>query len=432
MTEQSPKTHHIVIVGAGFGGIYALRRLQKIARPEDRIEITLIDKNDAFVFIPMIHEVATGLLRPDSITMPLRLFSSDHVRDIIQGTVTNVDHDKKTVTVTRHEGTYDPSAPSEEIAYDSLILATGSMTNFFGVPGAAEHAYPLRTLDDARRIKNRIIDVFDTADEYVDPAERERLTRFVIVGGGATGVEMAAEFGECLCEELPGLFPRLAGHGEVVLIDRGERLLAEGDPWFSRKAEEAIMEKPCTKVLHETVVEEVTPEGVKTNHGFIRSATVIWCAGVGPSLPATLANTALPYDERSKRMVVTPELSLEAYPDVFVVGDAASVIDKETGKPYGMRAQFAVRQGAHAAENIVARLRGEKPKPFALREQGFIVSLGKSKGIAKLGSMRFSGRVAWVIYHVAYIRSLIGMRAKLRTLLDWTVNLFGARDFSRV
>jgi NADH dehydrogenase len=426
MTEQGPKTHHVVIVGAGFGGIYALRTLQKLARSEQEIEITLIDKNDTFVFIPMIHEVATGLLRPDSITMPLRLFSSNHVRNIIQGTVSNVDNDKKIVTAVRCEGT------TEEISYDSLIIATGSMTNFFGVPGAAEHSFPLRTLDDARRIKNQIIATFDAADEYVDPAERERLTRFVIVGGGATGVEMAAEFGECLCEELPGLFPRLKGHGEVVIVDRGERLLAEGDPWFSQKAEEALLQKPCTKIMHETVVEEVTPDGVKTNNGIIRSATVIWCAGVGPSLPSVLANTAPMYEERSKRLVVTPELNTAAYPDVFVVGDAAAVTDKETGKPYGMRAQFAVRQGTHAAENIIAGLRGQELQPFSFREQGFLVSLGKSKGIAKIGSMKFSGRTAWVIYHVAYIRSLVGMRAKLRTLLDWTINLFGSRDFSRV
>lgn len=426
MTEQSPKTHHVVIVGAGFAGIYALRRLQKLAQPDDHIEITLIDKNDTFVFIPMIHEVATGLLRPDSITMPLRLFDSEDVRNIIQGTVSNVDFDKKTVTVARHEGMTD------EIGYDSLVIATGSMTNFFGVPGAEQHAFPLKTLDDARRIKNQIINVFDAADEYVEPAERERLTRFVIVGGGATGVEMAAEFGECLCAELPGLFPRLKGHGEVVLIDRGERLLAEGDPWFSQKAEEAIMEKPCTKVLHETVVEEVTPEGVKTNHGFIRSATVIWCAGVAASSPAVSANTMPRYDERMKRMVVTPELSLENYPDVFVVGDTASATNPETQKPYGMRAQFATQQGMCAAENIFAHVRGTQPRPFIFEERGFIISLGKSKGIAQLGSMRFSGRTAWVIYHVAYIRSLVGMRAKLRTLLDWTINLFGSRDFSRV
>lgn len=432
MTEQSSKTHHVVIVGAGFGGIYALRTLQKLARAEDRIEITLIDKNDSFVFIPMIHEVATGLLRPDSITMPLRLFSSSHVRNIIQGTVSNVDNDRKILTVFRHDKSADLSAQPSEISYDSLIIATGSKTNFFGVPGAAEHSFPLRTLDDARRIKNRISTMFDAADECDDPIERARLTRFVVVGGGATGVEMAAEFGECLSAELPRSFPRLKSHGEVILIDRGERLLAEGDPWFSQKAEEALTEKPCTKVLHETVVEEVTADGVKTNRGEIRSGTVIWCAGVGPMVPSVVSNTSPMYDERSGRLIVTPELTLATYPDVFVVGDVAAVTDKETGRLYGMRAQFAVRQGAHAAENIIARLRGHGLRPFSFHEQGFLVSLGKSKSIAKIGTMRFSGRVAWVIYHIAYIRSLVGMRAKLRTLLDWTINLFGSRDFSKV
>lgn len=419
-------THHVVIVGAGFGGMYALQTFQKLLQQNDDIEITLIDKNDSFVFVPMLHEVATGLLRPDSILMPIRLFSQEHVRNVIQGSVTGVDFDKRLVSVERSEGW------SDTIGYDSLILATGSATHFFDVPGAAEHAFPLRSLDDAKRIKNRIIEMFDKADEAETEAIHDSLLRFVVVGGGATGVEVAAELAECMCEELPALFPRLKDRGQVVLVNRADRLLAEADPWFSRKAEEALTRRPCMRVMHETSVEKVTPDGVETTAGPVSSQTVIWCAGVHANTVTMHTTEPLPREDWSHRIGVLPTLALEVHPEVYVVGDSALVIDPTTTKPYAMRAQFAVRQGEHAAHNILARLRGKQEQPFVWKEQGFIISLGKGKGIAKIGPFRFSGWTAWVIYHASYLRSLVGIRAKLRTLLEWSFALFGKRDFSKV
>lgn len=424
VSKESP--HHIVIVGAGFGGIYALQTLQKTLRESDNIEITIIDKNDAFVFIPMIHEVATGMLRPDSVVMPLRLFSQYRVRNIVQGTVTAVDCDKRLVSVDRSEGW------SDTIRYDSLILATGSTTHFYDVPGALEYALPLRTLDDAKRIKNRIIEAFDIADECEAETERDALMRFVIVGGGATGVEMAAELAECMCTELPKLFPRLKDRGEVVVVNRGKRLLVEADPWFSEKAEKALMRHPCMRIMHETEATEITDDRVETSVGPVASKTVIWCAGVHADVVPLRTSSQISFEDWSHRIQVMPTLAIEAHPDVYVIGDSACVTDPATNKPYGMRAQFAVRQGEHVARNIVAKLRGKPQTPFLWKEQGFIVSLGQGKGIAKIGPLRFSGWIAWLIYHIAYLRSLVGFRAKLRTLLEWTFNIFGKRDFSRV
>lgn len=419
-------THHIAIVGAGFGGIYALQTLQKLARETDDIEITLINKDDSFVFVPMLHEVATGLLRPDSILMPLRLFPQERVRNIIQGVVTNVDFDKKTISVERSEGW------SDTLTYDSLILATGSATHFFDVPGAAEYAFPLRTLDDAKRIKNRIVEMYDKADETQTAEEHDSLLRFVIVGAGATGVEMAAELAESMCHDLPKLFPRLKDRGQVVLINRNDRVLGEADEWFSRKAEAALARHPCVRIMHETSVEKVTEIGVETTSGPVIAQTVIWCAGVHANTVTMHTTSPLEREDWSHRIAVAPTLSIEQHPEVYVVGDSAKAIDPITSKPYGMRAQFAVRQGEHAAQNILAKLRGEDETPFAWKEQGFIISLGQGSGIAKIGPMRFSGWLAWVIYHAAYIRSLVGMRAKLRTLLEWILNAFSKRDFSKI
>lgn len=426
MTEHTDAPHHVVIVGAGFGGIYALQALQKLARDTDNIEITIINKDDSFVFVPMLHEVATGLLRPDSIVMPLRLFPQERVRNIVQGIVTGVDFDKKIVSVDRSEGW------SDTMRYDSLILATGSATHFFDVPGAAEHAFPLRTLEDAKRIKNRIVEMYDRADETAAGEEHDSLLRFVIVGGGATGVETAAELAESMCNDLPKLFPRLKDRGQVVLVNRNERLLGEADAWFSRKTEEALTKRPCVRIMHETTVEKVTEIGVETTSGPVLAQTVIWCAGVHANTVTMHTTTPLEREDWSHRIGVLPTLALEAHPEVYVVGDSAKVLDPATSKPYGMRAQFAVRQGEHAARNIIAKLRGEDETPFVWKEQGFIISLGQGSGIAKIGPMRFSGWLAWVIYHAAYIRSLVGMRAKMRTLLEWILNAFSKRDFSRL
>lgn len=426
MTSEQSTSHHVVIVGAGFGGIYTLQTIQNLLHTYESVEITIIDRSDTFVFTPMIHEVATGLLRPDSVLMPLRLFPQTHVRNIVQGTVTSIDIDKRQVLVERSEGWPDT------ITYDSLVIATGSATHFFDIPGASEYAFPLRTLDDAKRIKNRIIEMYDKADEHETQAEHEELLRFVVVGGGATGVELAAELAECMCNELPRLFPRLKDRGQIVLVNRSERLMGEANEWFSQKAEAALMRHPCMRIMHETSVEKVTPHGVETTSGHVDAATVIWCAGVHADTAPVRTNVALLRDERSHRIAVSENLSLEGHPEVFVIGDLANALDPRTGKAYPMRAQFAVRQGEYVAQAILAQLRGQEVQPFTWKEQGFIVSLGQGKGIAQIGPLRFSGWIAWIIYHASYLRSLVGARAKLRTLLEWSFALFGKRDFSKV
>ncbi len=410
----------------GFAGYQAYRTLHDLLREEDNVEITAIDSSDSFVFIPMIHEVATGLLMPDSITHHLRDTPQRFARDIIEGKVLSLDADAKTLTIARAEGFTDT------LSYDTLVLAMGSRINFFGVPGAEEHAFPLNTLPDAKKIKNRLIEMFDMADATTDPAERKELLRFVVVGAGATGVELTGEIADALSKELRDLFPHLHEHAEVVLIDRGTQLLSQMDEWFGEKVMRILEKKKNVKIILEAGAEKIIPEGITTNKGFFASRTVLWCAGiVSTSLPMSSAQT-IPIDERTKRIIVTPELFVETKPDIFVVGDQAEIVNPKTGKPYGMRAQFAVREGRTAARNIIARLRGKRLSSFSWQEHGIILSLGRGGALAKVFGFKFSGFIAWLIFHTAYLTALVGVRAKCRTALEWVLDLFSPRDFSKV
>jgi NADH dehydrogenase len=422
---EKPPKKHIVIAGMGFAGINAYEALQRNLSESDNCEITAINATDSFVFLPMIHEVATGGLPPNAITQPLRQLTHRFVRDVIEGVVQAIDCDARTVRVARAEGFTDV------ISYDYLILAIGSTTHYFGVPGAQEHALSLGTLPDARRIRDRVLDMFDRADAAYDEGIQKDLVRFVIGGGGPTGVELAGELADLMCHELTDAFPHLTPHGEIVIIDRNDAVM-KGDAWFSQKTAEILSKKRSIKIMTSTSVLEVTENGVKTDKGFIEAQTVIWCAGVhARELPIT-ATQGLMRDEKNHRITVTPELSLPKYPEAYVVGDHALILNATTGHPYDMRAQFAVRQGRTAARNIIAAVRGGRREPFVWQEKGFIISLGKRGALAEVYGFKFSGFFAWVIFHGAYLEGIIGVRATLRTALEWFLNLCTPRDISRV
>ncbi len=424
MTQTSKK--HIIIAGVGFGGLHAYQTLTKELQPEDGVEVTLINRGDAFVFVPMIHEVGSGLLQPDAITQPIRLLPKTYLRDFIDGTIVGIDADAQTVTVERAEGFVDTQH------YDFLVLGIGSQTNYMGVAGAAEHAFPLRTLDDARRLKNHVLECFDKADAETDPATQEALVRFVVVGGGATGVEIAGELSDLLCDEMAHAFPRLRERGKVVLVDRGEELVKEAGPWMSHRTRRLLEDRGCVEVRMGMRVESVSPEGVVCNGEMLPSKTVIWCAGVSAASVPITAEKSITYDERSKRIVTQENLSLAEYDNVFVIGDVAQVMNKEEGRPYGMRAQYATEQGKTAARNILARIRGGVQEVFSWKERGTIISLGKHGALADISGARLSGFAARLVYRVAYLSSIVGVRAKFRTALEWFLNVFVSRDISRL
>jgi NADH dehydrogenase len=434
--KDSLRPIRIVIIGAGFGGIYTYLELHKELHAED-IEVILINETDRFEFIPMIHEVATGTLQPSAITQSVRTVPQCCLQDFIEGAVIGIDADRKNVTVC--QDTHDipeqyadiPAHKIKEIPYDFLVIATGSETNYFGVPGAREHTFPLKTLSDATTLKNKLIERFEQAQHLVLEEDIRDTLRFIIVGGGPTGVEIAGELSDVVSSELSDSFPEVAQLASVVIIERGAHLLGALDKSFGKKAERIISAMPQVYVLCGTEVRGVTRAGVETPNGILKSATVIWAAGVRARTIKMLHLKPIERDLLSNRLRVTETLSLPSYKSVFVVGDQAYIENKDNLQPYPMRAQFAVREGKVVGKNIAHSVRGEALEAFEFKERGFIISIGKRGALAQIFGMHFSGFLAWVIYRGAYLFAIIGARAKFRTGLEWMLNIFLPRDISK-
>jgi NADH dehydrogenase len=428
----------IVIVGAGFGGIYAYLSLHRRFHKRFQTEVTLVNDGDRFIFTPLIHEVATGTLLPSGVMESLRTLPQCCIDDFIDGRATAVDFNKKILRVERNMLNHvqphgrAPRNDLLEVPYDYLVLALGSETNFFGVPGARELALELKNLNDAKRIKNRVIESFERAERMDDPKEQKATLRFVIVGGGPTGVELAGELGDFITGELAGAFPRLAPLASIVIVERDAHLVGKVDPWFGKRAVRVLERKADIYIMTETSVVEVTPNGVKTDKGMVHAHTVIWTAGVRAREIAIAAEQSVELDERSRRIKVNEQLQIPGYPDVFVVGDMAWVYDAENHQPYPMRAQFAVREGKTVGRNIGHMMYGESLEAFRWKEKGLIISLGKGGAMAEIYGIRFSGFFAWLIYRVAYLGALIGWRARMRTALEWVLNPFLPRDISKL
>ena len=424
MRQNQNKTE-IVVLGGGFGGVYAYLELNSKFRRDETVAITLVSKTDQFLFVPMIHEVATGSLLPSSITQSLRILPHGFDSHFIEAEVKSVDLDKQTVLLENlHVG------GEETIRFDYLVMALGSKTNFFGVKGAQEFALTLKDLQDAKKIKNKMIEAFEVAAWIGNSEEQKRLLHFVVVGGGATGVELAGEMADFLRHELDQAFPTLRQSAKVTLIHSGDRLLNQSDEWMSKGAEK-ILKKMKVELRFNERVTEVRDRGVLLGDEFLLAGNVIWTAGVKAMQIDVGSKKNIQYEERTGRVKVNNYLQIESYPNVFVAGDMAWIHDKEKMQPYPMRAQFATREGQVAGENIYRLERGRSLREFEWEDKGFIVSLGKMHALAEVYHLRFSGFAAWVLYRGAYLFKLVGLKAKIRTFVEWGMNLFLPRDISK-
>jgi len=417
---------NIVIVGGGFAGVNAFleldKQLHRKARLGGKAQVTMISESDKFLFVPLIHEVATGTLSPDDVGQPIRQITDRCLR-FVEAKVESIDLDKQEVM-------YSRAGFKETISFDYLVLAAGAQTNFFGVPGAAEHALSLKNIKDARALKNRFIDNFVKA-EQASAAEQQRLLRFVVVGGGPTGVELAGEMSDFF-RQLKKAFPRFAAEPEIVLVEAADRLVCKMEGWFGEQTAGILQRKGNVRVVCGAKVSEITQQSVRLDHEFIETACVLWAAGVqARDVPITAAKI-LERDNKTKRIKVNNYLQVPLYTNVFVAGDQAWIYDKEEKQPYPMRAQFAVREGKRAGSNIINILEGKPLSEFDWNDMGIIVSLGKGGALAKIGNIKVSGFAAWWLYRTAYLFNMVGLRTQLRTAAEWFINLFLPRDISKL
>ena len=404
--------HRVVIVGSGFGGLSAV---QALAGAD--VAVTLIDRRNHHLFQPLLYQVATASLGTSEIAWPIRHILRKR-RDVttLLATVTGVDVANKAVVL----------EDGEQIAYDSLILATGARHAYFGHDDWEKFAPGLKTLEDATTIRRKLLLAFEAAERETDPDRRRALLTFVIIGAGPTGVELAGAIVELARETLKGEFRSiLPGEAQVVLIEGGPRVLANFKPELSAYALKALRELGVTVELGEAV-STVDGTGVVYGGKRLDAATILWAAGVQASPAARWLGVA---PDRAGRVRVEPDLTVPGHPEIFVIGDTATITMPD-GKPVPGVGDGAKQGGRHAARVIRARLAGDTAvKPFRYRHAGDLATIGKRAAVIDFGWIQLKGWVAWWAWGLAHIYFLIDTKNRLFVALSWLwIYLSGQRS----
>ncbi len=396
---------HVVIIGAGFGGMRVAKRLA--GKP---VRVTLIDKRNYHLFQPLLYQVATAGISPNEIAYPVRaIFRSQKNFDFLMTRVTSVDVEKRVVQT--EEG---------PVPYDYLVVAVGSSVNFYGNASLEQNALPLKDISDAVRIRNHVLRMFELADHETDAGRRQALLTFVAVGGGPTGVESAGALSELIRLVLRRDYRAINMDNVRVITMEGAPMILPGFPASLQAAARKSLEKKRVEVRVETKVLDYDGEKLTLENGeIIPARTVLWSAGVcAASLTAKLGLDM----GRGGRVPVLPTLQAAGHPNVFVIGDAAYL--EEHGSPLPMVAQVAMQQAQVAADNILAAVGNRPAREFRYRNMGMMATIGRNAAVASVFGVNFSGALAWVVWLVIHLIALIGFRNRLIVLIDWTWSYF--------
>lgn len=400
----------VVVIGGGFGGIAAAHALG-----EDPVEITIVDQRNFHTFLPLLYQVATASLNPADVAHPIRGIVRSHRNTSVRhGSVTGADWDARTVDVRHVDGTVHP------VRFDHLVVAAGSSPNFFGVPGAAEHSFPLYSLDDATELRNHLLARFEAADADAGVIDDGALT-FVVVGGGPTGVEVAGALAELFHGVLRRDFATLdVSRARVILVELSEAVLPPFSPASRWHARDALRARGVELVLGDRVERVTTRRVLLAGGREIAAHTLVWAAGVQANPLA--AALGVPTG-RGGRIEVDEHLRVDGLDDVYAVGDVAAIPDG-AGGVLPQLAPVAMQSGRHVAAEIRARVAdAATPRPFRYRDRGTMATIGRRSAVAELpGGIRLSGSAAWVAWLVLHLVTLIGFRNRLSVLLNWAWN----------
>jgi NADH dehydrogenase len=408
----------VLILGGGFGGVYAALELEKKLARERDVRITLVNRENFFLFTPMLHEVAASDLDLTNIVSPVRKLLRRV--DFFEGDVVDIDLAAKRVTLS-----HGSDAHRHVERYDYLVVALGSVTNFFNLPGLAERALTMKSLGDAIHLRNRLISHLEEADTECAASQRESLLTFVVAGGGFAGVETIAGLNDFIREALPFYRHLNEEMLRVVLVHPGEIILPELGEELGAYAQEKLAARKI-EIRTKSRVAAISNEGVSLDDGtLIRTRTLIWTAGTSPHPTVGM----LPCARNRGRVVVNEYLEVEGYPGVWALGDCALVPDRRTGKSHPPTAQHALREGKVVARNVAAAIRGETKKTkFDFAALGQLAAIGRRTGVAKILGFKFSGFTAWFLWRTIYLSKLPRFEKKVRVALDWTLDLFFSKD----
>jgi NADH dehydrogenase len=408
----------VIIVGGGFGGLYAARALAGAP-----VTVTLLDRRNHHVFQPLLYQVAAAALSPGDIASPIRWILRRQANvEVLLADVRRIDPSRRTVVIARGEalahgerlGAEEVPADTE-MTYDYLILATGSTHAYFGHDEWRDIAPGLKSLEDALDIRRRVLLAFERAERETDPARRQPLLTFVVVGGGPTGVELAGALAEMSRQSLARDFRHFdPGSARVVLLEGGPSLLSNF-PEPLRAAARRDLERLGVEVRTGTAVTGLSAGRVESAAVSIEAATILWAAGVAASpLGATLGVAT----DRAGRVAVQPDLTIPGHPEVFVIGDLASVKGAD-GMPLPGVAQVAIQTGRHAARAIRGAIAGRASRPFVYRNLGNMATIGRASAIADFGWLQLKGWIAWLAWLFVHIMNLIGFRNRVLVLVQW-------------
>ena len=409
----------VVILGGGFAGMGAAQRFEELQRRDEMLDVTLVSRSNFLLFTPMLAEVASSGLDAQAISAPIRV-ACPHTR-FRHADVQAVDTNAKRITA--HPVGSDRT---EELAYDHLIVAVGSVPAFYGLPGLAEHAFTLKTLEDAARLRNHVIAALETAEQQSDGAARRALLTFVVAGGGFAGTEAVAELFD-LVRSVRRYYPGI-GRGEprFVLVHSSDRIIPELSRDLGDYARGKLERRGIEFVLERRVAAADADSVTLDDDSRIPTRTLVWTAG---NQPSPLLRDLPCARNRRGQLVVDATLQVSGLDGVWALGDGAQVPDvRQAGAFHPPTAQHAIRQGKTVADNVTAVARGQAPRPFSYRAVGSLVALGSRTAAAEVAGRKFSGFLAWVMWRTIYFSKLPGMDRKVRVALDWAIDLLFPRD----
>lgn len=415
MAEQN-KTR-IVILGGGFAGLHAAIHLDDTLALDPNIEVTLVNRENFFLFTPMLHEVAASDLDLTNIVNPIRKLLKRV--NFFAGEVESIDVERKSVTVSHGFDHHH-----HELVYDHLVIGLGSITNFFNLTGLAEKALTMKSLGDAIHLRNHLIALLEEADTECSDDVRGPLLTFVVAGGGFAGVETIAGINDFVREAVRFYNNLREDMLRVVLVHPGDVILPELGPKLGRYAQQKLSERGV-EILVKTRVTTVTENGIQLSSGeMIKTEALIWTAGTSPN-PVLMS---LPCIKDRGRLVVNEMLQVPGHEGVWALGDCAVVPDPTTGRPHPPTAQHALRQGKTLAKNLIAAVHHQPLTPFSFKTIGQLAAIGRRTGVANILGIKFSGFIAWWLWRTIYLSKLPRFEKKLRVALDWTLDLLFTKD----
>jgi len=424
----------ILILGGGFGGVEVLRQLQSAFQNDIKIDITLVSRDNFFLFTPMLPEISSGMIETRHIVTPLRAFCNR--AKFYETDIESIDLEKKKVVISHRIGklTNPLERRNHILNYDHLVIALGSETNFFGISGASKQAFTLKSLGDAIILRNHVINMLEQADiEHEDLHLRNKLLTFVIVGGGFSGVEIVGELNDFVLDSIKYFYHNLqSSFVRIILVNAGGRILPEVTEDLADFALNIIRKDGVEVILNRRVI-EVNSEAVILNEGTaITTQTVVWAGG---GKPHNLLSTLPCEHDKSDRIMTNNYLEVSGHVDsAMALGDCACIPDPRTGKPYPPTAQHALRQGKIAAKNLIAKINGKEgnKEPFDYKTKGVMTLIGKRNGVGIILGHKVHGFVAWWFWRSYYLANLPTVEKKLRVSVDWMIDLFFKRDVTRL